>query len=82
MKDMSSAPKDGTPILVYNVENYLNEGEEVGEWLIVCWEDDWVSYPGSKAIKRWCAIHTWQDEQGGHYTADNPIGWFSLPEKI
>lgn len=76
---METAPKDGNYILVWNEDNYLTEGV-VGEWLVVAWIDDWVNYPGSKPEKRWCVYGSWQDEQGGNITADNPLCWTPLPE--
>lgn len=75
---MDTAPKDGTEILVWNLESYGNEA--VGTWMHVSWVKDWVNYPGSKPVFRWCQIGSWQDEQGGYTTADNPVCWTPLPK--
>jgi hypothetical protein len=72
--DMTTSPKDGSYILV------LDKNEDGYNSNKVSWTDDWILYPGSRKSKRWCVYGTWQDEQGGHETVDNPLGWMPLPQ--
>jgi len=70
IRPIASAPKDGTPILML----------EEGEWYIVSWDDNEVFYPTSTRVpKCWCVACSFQDEQGGYTTIDNPEGWLPLP---
>lgn len=66
---VETAPKDGSYILLL----------EKGEINKAAWLGDYVNYPGSKPIKRWCVYGSWQDEQGGHEVVDEPEGWMPLP---
>lgn len=68
--DMDSAPKDGTEILVYDLEFGVKQ---------CAWLNDANGYK-AKPEYRWCVVGSWQDEQGGHYTIDNPIKWMPTPE--
>ena len=70
-KPISSAPKDGTEILV------VDEGGGVS---LVCWDKEVFHYPGSRGRWTWCVPGSHQDEQGGCETVDNAIGWMNLPE--
>lgn len=70
--DMESAPKDGTRILVDDA----NDGV-----MWVCWEQEEIHYPGCLPEYKWCVPGSHQDEQGGAYTADNPLAWMPVPER-
>ena len=66
---MEDAPKDGTRILIKD-----NEGTVfVGAWIGYNYE------PRTKLIYNWVIPESWQDEQGGYYDIDNPIGWMYCP---
>jgi len=64
--DMATAPKDGTFILVVDKDGDINK---------VSWESDYPIH-----TKKWCVYGSWQDEQGGYETIDNPIAWQPLPQ--
>lgn len=67
---MDSAPKDGTEILVADAAGVHK----------VAWLDDSVGRRrGQHRIFAWCVPGSWQDEQGGHYTIDEPTHWQPLP---
>jgi hypothetical protein len=76
---IETAPKDGRKILVY----------ENGEAFCVAWQVDYdIIYPKTKAAqeraKRWCIPESYQDEQGGFFTVDNPTHWAEIepPEEV
>jgi hypothetical protein len=71
-RPMRTAPKDGTKILV------LDKSEGV---MWVSWEEEQVHYPGCKPQLKWCVPGSHQDEQGGAYTAEEPLGWLPLPDE-
>ncbi len=79
---MSTAPKDGTRILVWNVERTPEFDFDESKWMCVAWLQDYVNYPNSGGKMKWCVPESWQDEQGGYETADNPICWTELPKKL
>lgn len=67
---IETAPKDGTRILVY----------QPGDGIMwVEWGIEEIYYPGCKPRNCWIVPGSHQDEQGGGYTADNPIKWHPLP---
>lgn len=78
---METAPKDGTVILVWNVEKSEDLEYDNSHWMKVAWLEDSVNYPNGYIGWRWCVPESWQDEQGGYETANNPICWTTLPEK-
>ncbi len=67
-KDMDSAPKDGTEILIKD-----EEGNCICSW------GDSQTGTGSKESMRWCIVNDW-DEEIGYNSPKNPIGWMHLPE--
>ena len=77
---METAPKDGTVILVWNVDR--NEMYDQSSWMRVAWLEDSVNYPNGYIGWRWCVPESWQDEQGGYDTADNPVCWIPLPHPL
>ena len=77
---METAPKDGTVILVWNVDR--NELYDQSSWMRVAWLEDSVNYPNGYIGWRWCVHESWQDEQGGYDTANNPICWTPLPSPL
>lgn len=72
-QDIGTAPKDGSEILV--ADSY---GVHKVAWL------DNASRPSRGKSRKldfaWCVPGSWQDEQGGFYTIDNPTHWMPLPE--
>lgn len=68
-KPMEIAPKDGTPILVW-------DGQDIS---LVEWRAYRLNYPGCKNTWAWCLPDSDQDEQGGCATIDNPVCWMLLP---
>ena len=73
---IDSAPKDGTPILVYEPPAEYSDGGV----LLVQWRSSIDHYPGSKPFWAWCLPESDQDEQGGCATIDHPTHWMPLPE--
>lgn len=72
---IETAPKDGTPILIYEpFSEYIDEGIYIVEWRT----ERYVVR--SSSYKCWVVQHTYQDEQGGEVTIDNPTHWIPLPE--
>lgn len=73
---IATAPKDGTPILVFQPKSeYMEE-----EIFIVEWRSYRISYPGCRSIYAWCIPFSDQDEQGGCETVDVPTHWMPLPK--
>lgn len=66
--DISSAPKDGSFILV---------AAHDGEVSKAAWMRD-VGVTGKGPLD-WCIADSYQDEQGGFFTVDFPILWMPLP---
>ncbi len=69
-KSIKTAPKDGTPILVWD-----NEGIALVEWRKFRYH-----YPGCRSSYAWCLPQSDQDEQGGCATVDSPTHWMPLPK--
>jgi hypothetical protein len=69
--DMSSAPNDGTSIIVFDEDEGI---------MLVSWDTVEIYYPGCKPRKCWCVPGSHQDEQGGAYTSDKPLKWQPLPK--
>lgn len=75
---INTAPKDRC-ILVYQPQTKPNypEDEIIA---IVQWLEDYDHYPSSTKYYTWCALYSWQDEQGGYFTVDHPTHWMPLPK--
>lgn len=65
---MKEAPKDGTRILL----------KEDGIVYVAAWTGYNYGYRGKKYYD-WVIPESWQDEQGGYYEIENPIGWMHCP---
>ena len=76
---ITTAPKDGTPILVYEKPGEYAEEGDTGIYLVQ-WRAFIIHYPGCHPIEAWCVPGSDQDEQGGCFTIDNPTHWMPLPK--
>lgn len=68
--NMENAPKDGSRILIKD-----NDG--------VVYVAAWIGYNlglGKTKFYDWVIPESWQDEQGGYYEIDNPVGWMHCPK--
>jgi hypothetical protein len=70
---IETAPKDGSRILVFDEMAADNESPVV----MVAWLNDAERHNRKRFA--WCVPGSWQDEQGGHCTADRPTHWRPLP---
>ncbi len=77
---METAPRDGTRILVWNeeIEHFQGKIYDSSCVMLVMWEEEDGGVWGAKKV--WAVPGSWQDEQGGYHTADNPKGWMHVPE--
>jgi hypothetical protein len=76
-KPIKTAPKDGTYILIYNPPR-ANDYEDEGIY-IACWKQESYIIYRENDPWCWCVFGTYQDEQGGEITIQNPTHWMSLP---
>jgi hypothetical protein len=72
-RPIETAPKDGSRILVFDEMAADNESPVV----MVAWLNDAERHNRKRFA--WCVPGSWQDEQGGHCTADRPTHWRPLP---
>lgn len=68
-RPMTTAPLDGTPILL--VEN--------GQIYKAHWQQIYYVVPNEEDPFGWCISESYQDEQGGFATVNHPSGWRPLP---
>ncbi len=75
-KSMASAPKDGTPILVYDKDL----GPD-GVVRMVAWLNDKTGEAtgGKEKDYLWAVIDSWDGEMGGYYPCDRPLCWTEVP---
>lgn len=67
---MSTASKTGEKILVKDID---------GDVYLVAWLANSYGYRKKKEMC-WVVPESWQDEQGGYFTIDNPVGWQECPK--
>jgi hypothetical protein len=70
--EMKDAPKDGTRILIKSND---------GNVYVAAWLNNYDP-PGEGVRMEWAIPESWQDEQGGYFTVDYPVGWMPCPYEI
>jgi len=72
-QSMETAPKNGIPVLLWCREDGIDDYTVIANWRT----ENFITKAGKR--KTWVVQYTYQDEQGGEMTIENPVAWMLLP---